>query len=245
MPSPAEQVLGSLAAAHGLDAAARRALIAYVTAVAGWRDANVTGLTDPAEITRTLVGDALALLALEEVAKAGTAPAGPWLDLGSGAGVPGIPLAIALPQVHMVLLESVGKKCAFLRRALAEAGLEGRVEVVCSRSEEHAVGPPGRAAYQRVLARAVGARATLVELAAPLLAPGGLLIVCTSAERAAADEPAATRTAAACALIPRGTTVLAASPLERSVAVLFESAGPPPDRLPRRPGLARRRPLER
>jgi 16S rRNA (guanine527-N7)-methyltransferase len=239
----AAHTLMELAARHGLGEAAARDLAAYVEAVAGWRDANVTGLSDPAEIAGTLVGDALALLDLEEVATAGASPAGPWLDLGSGAGVPGVPLAVALPAVRMVLLESIGKKCAFLRHAVATAGLEGRADVVCARSEQYAAGPPGRAAHEIVLARAVGPLPTVVELAAPLLAPGGRLVVCTTGGRARDEAVAAARTAAACGMTPGRIAPLAASPLEQSAAAFFARTGPLPDRLPRREGLARRKPL--
>jgi 16S rRNA (guanine527-N7)-methyltransferase len=243
MAGTAKQTVEALAARHGLDAAASCALVAYVEAVAGWRTANVTGLTDPDEVARTLVGDALALLELDEIRTAGTATRAPWLDLGSGAGVPGIPLAVALPAVHMTLLESVGKKCTFLVHGRDVAGLDGRADVVCARSEQYSAGPPGRAAHERVLARAVGPLATVVELAAPLLAPGGLLVVCTSAQRATDEEPEAGRAADACGMAPPRIVPLATSPLERSAAVLFESLGPPPGWLPRRAGLARRRPL--
>jgi 16S rRNA (guanine527-N7)-methyltransferase len=243
MADTAQHTLEALAAKHGLDAAACGALVAYVEAVAGWRAANVTALTDPDEVARTLVGDALALLEIEEIRTAGASPQAPWLDLGSGAGVPGIPLAVALPAVHVVLLESVGKKCTFLAHGLAAAGLEGRAEVVCARSEQYSAGPPGRAAHERVLARAVGPLATVVELAAPLLVPGGVLVVCTSAQRAIDEELQAGRAANACGMAPRRIAQLATSPLERSAAVLFESEGPPPGWLPRRAGLARRRPL--
>jgi 16S rRNA (guanine527-N7)-methyltransferase len=245
MAGAARQTLTALAARHGLDGEACRALTAYVEAVAGWRAANVTGLTDPDEIARTLVGDALALLELEEIRVAGASPRGPWLDLGSGAGVPGIPLAVALPAVHAVLLESVGKKCAFLAHGLVAAGLEGRAEVVCARSEQYYPGPPGRAPHETVLARALGPLAPLVEQAPPFLAPGGVLVVSTSAQRAADEERQAGRTAAVCGLAPLRIAPLATSPLERSAAVLFESLGPPPVGLPRRAGLARRRPLDR
>jgi 16S rRNA (guanine527-N7)-methyltransferase len=117
--------------------------------------------------------------------------------------------------------------------------------VVCSRSEHFAAGPPGRTAHERVLARAVGPLATVVELAAPLLAPGGLLVVCTSIERTAQEAPRAERAAETCGLAPRRVVPLASSPLRRSAAVVYESVCPPPDWLPRRAGLARRRPLGR
>lgn len=155
----------------------------------GYRRANVTGARGSAEGVAGLVGDALALLEVAEL----TDPAGPiadarWADLGSGGGLPGIPLALALPDVRLTLIEAVGKKCAFLQDVVAELGLTERVEVACARSEElAATGQPGRGSYAVVLAKAVGPLAVVVELAAPLLRGGGLLVVSKTA--AAASSP--------------------------------------------------------
>jgi 16S rRNA (guanine527-N7)-methyltransferase len=82
-------------------------------------------------------------------------------DLGSGAGLPGLVLAARLPEARIDLIESVSRKCEFLRRAVQRMGL-GNVEVVCERSEAWA-GGAGREAYDAVTARAVGSLATLAE----------------------------------------------------------------------------------
>jgi 16S rRNA (guanine527-N7)-methyltransferase len=235
--------LESLTERAGLSEPARDALASYVDAVVSWRAGNITGLRDRAEIVDTLVGDSLALLAVDEVSAASVASGSTWLDLGSGAGVPGLPLALTVPGIHMTLLDSVSKKCAFLRHAVTATGLEDRARVICSRSEELATRPGERGAYRIVLARAVGPLATLVELAAPLLALDGHLVVCTSAPRAAEESAAAAGAADACGLAPGRTVPLTRSPLDRSVAVILEKAAPTPSWLPRRVGLARRRPL--
>ncbi|MCX6372626.1 MAG: class I SAM-dependent methyltransferase, partial [Actinobacteria bacterium] len=157
-----------LAAAFGLDTAQAAALSRYACLMLAWRRGNVTALRTRAEVVNTLFGDALALLDVPHLReRAGAA----WLDLGAGAGIPGIPLAVALPAAELTVLDSALKKSAFLEAALEAAGLTARAATVCARSEHHAAtGQPGREAYAVVLARAVAPLPALVELAAPLLA---------------------------------------------------------------------------
>ena len=101
----------------------------------------------------------------------------PWLrgeriaDVGSGAGFPGIPLAIVASDRHFALIESTGKKCEFLRHVVADLGL-GNVEVVRDRAETHR--PPLR--FGTVVARAVGPIADLVRRAGHLVTGGGRLL---------------------------------------------------------------------
>ena len=93
------------------------------------------------------------------------------LDVGSGAGLPGIPVAIALPQARVTLLDSSHKKCAFLRQAKTELGL-ANVEVVCDRVENWK--PAGK--FDAVVSRAFSDLADFVAQAQHLVAPGGQLI---------------------------------------------------------------------
>jgi 16S rRNA (guanine527-N7)-methyltransferase len=236
------EALHRLAESHGLDPAQEEALAAYVGAVLAWRGGNVTGLGSADDIAGTLVGDSLALLGLPEL-QAAQAPGASWLDLGSGGGVPGIPLAVALPEVRITLLESIARKCAFLREAVAAAGAGDRVTVECARSERYAAGPPGREAHGLVVARAVGPLATVVELAAPLLAPGGRLLVPTGEERAASELAAGEAAAARCGLRIERVAALSESPVPRSVCVVAARSGDVPAWLPRREGRARTHPL--
>ncbi|MGZ4199481.1 MAG: 16S rRNA (guanine(527)-N(7))-methyltransferase RsmG [Thermoleophilia bacterium] len=168
-------------------------LQAYAALLTSYRRANVTGARGSPAGVAELIDDALALLDVDELARVShDTDRGPWADLGSGGGLPGIPLALALPDVRLTLIEAVGKKCVFLREAVAQAGLTGRVEVACARSEElAAVGSPGRERYALVLAKAVGPLAVVVELASPLLRQGGLLLVSKTAAAAAPSPSAA------------------------------------------------------
>lgn len=171
--------------------------------------------------------------------------AGPgWADLGTGGGIPGLPLAVALPTVRVTLIESVGRKCDFLEAAVATAGLGGRAVVKHARSERlTAAGASARESFVGVLARAVGPLATVVELAAPLLAPGGVLLVSTSAGTAEREEARGEAAAAACGLAPRRVQSLTRSPLRQSVCVIYVKTDPVPAWLPRREGRARSHPL--
>jgi 16S rRNA (guanine527-N7)-methyltransferase len=227
-----------LAAAFGLDAQQAQALGRHADAILAW-PGNITALRSRDEVVTMLLGDSLALLDVPAL------PAdGRWLDLGSGAGVPGLPLAVALPGVHITLLEAASRKCAFLHEALAAAGLELRGRVVCARSEQHAApGGPGREAYDMVLARAVAPLPALVELAAPLLAQGGLLLAAKTAAALPAEAEAARVPAERCGLEAAPPAPLPRSPLAGAVCAVYRKVAPCPAGVPRRPGMAAKRPL--
>ena len=126
--------------------------------------ASLSSVRRPADAWRVHVADSLSGLELVG------SPAR-RADVGAGAGFPGLVLAAALAETRVELIESVSRKCEFIERAVAAAGLENAA-VVCERAETWAAEPPpsgGREAYDVVTARAVGRLATLAELASPLL----------------------------------------------------------------------------
>jgi 16S rRNA (guanine527-N7)-methyltransferase len=195
-----------------------------------WLDALVAGpgltaVRDPGEARRVHVDDALAALQLVE--------RGSVVDVGSGGGSPGIPLAAARSALRFDLLESNGRKCAFLREW--EAAFPN-VRVVCARAEEHARGP-GREAYATAVARALAAPAVAVEWCLPLVAPGGRLVLYVGE----ADEERAARAAAEVG--GRLADAVAVPRTERRRLLVFDKVEPTPERFPRRPGAARKRPL--
>jgi 16S rRNA (guanine527-N7)-methyltransferase len=151
--------------------AASKQLAAFIELLLHWnRVHNLTGVRDRDELLDRHVVESLALEKLID----GEAVA----DIGSGGGLPGIPLAIVLPKVRFTLIESRRKRASFLRHAAATLAL-ANVEVAHSRAEAI---PPRQ--FSTVLARAVAPPGELLEIASPLVAPGGRLVLLTGADKA-------------------------------------------------------------
>lgn len=160
------------AVAH-LPEGARDKLVAYLELLLKWnRTYNLTAIREPARMVTHHVLDALAVLPhLREQTASHSAADLRVLDVGSGAGVPAIPLAIAEPSWHVVALDSSHKKGAFLQQAVIELRLSN-VEVVVARVEDYL--PPAR--FDIVISRAFSDLATFVETSARHLADDGLLV---------------------------------------------------------------------
>ena len=155
-------------------------------------------------------------------------------DLGSGAGLPGLVLAAALPDARVDLIESTERRCEFLRDAI-EAMRLANAAVICERSEDWA-SREGREAYDAVTARAVGRLATLAELASPLLREGGVLAAWKGA-RDPVEERVAARAADRLAMGSLEIRSVQPYPASRDRHIhLLRKNGPTPNGLPRRPG---------
>jgi 16S rRNA (guanine527-N7)-methyltransferase len=196
-----------------------------------WLDAvlagpGLTAARDPAEARRVLVDDALAAAALVEH--------GPVVDVGSGAGSPGIPIAVARPDLHVDLLEAQRRRCDFLRSVVVDVPNAG---VVCARAEEHGRGD-GREAYGTAVAQALAEPPVAVEWCLPLVRPGGMLVLLVG-------EVDADRVAVAAHEVGGGPPELVSLPGSGPGRrlLLVPKTGTTPDRFPRRPGAARKRPL--
>jgi 16S rRNA (guanine527-N7)-methyltransferase len=161
-------------------------------------------------------------------------------DIGSGAGFPGLPLAVALPSARVDLIESVGRKCEFMRRAIDASGIDNAT-VLDARSEDLAAGE-GREAYDAITARAVGRLSTLAELASPLLREGGVLVA-WKGKRDEGEERQLERASGQLAMHLERVLDVGdrAGSKHRHLYVLRKSGPVPPD-LPRRPGMAKKRP---
>lgn len=161
------------------------------------------------------------------------------VDLGAGAGVPGIPLAIARPHVHVTLLDSNGRKCDFMRWVVDEIGL-ANARVVHARAETWG---EGRSRMDVATARALAPLDVVAEYAAPLLKLNGALIAWRG-QRDAAEEAAGARAAALLGLAVEPPLRVEPYPgaHHRHMHILRKVA-PTPDRFPRRDGVARKRPL--
>jgi len=193
-----------------------------------------TTVTDPADGVEAHVADSLDGLRLPAVTMAHSIA-----DLGAGAGFPGLVLAAALPGASVRLVESVGKKCAFIRQAATHAGLTN-VEVTHTRVEDWAEGI-GR--HDLVTARAVAPLGVLVEYAAPLLALDGHLVAWKGA-REAGEEADGVAAAEATGL--ELTEIFVVPPrvgAEHRHLYRFAKIVATPPRFPRRAGMARKRPL--
>jgi 16S rRNA (guanine527-N7)-methyltransferase len=132
---------------------------------------NVTGVRDPDEAWTRHVLDSLTLLALLHDLPDGARV----LDVGSGGGLPGIPLAISLPRARVTLVEATGKKAEFLRRAVHRLGLRN-AKVLQARSEDLARGPVP-ADFDVVCARALALLPAALEMTVPLARPGGRVLL--------------------------------------------------------------------
>ncbi|MBB4661054.1 16S rRNA (guanine(527)-N(7))-methyltransferase RsmG [Conexibacter arvalis] len=160
-------------------------------------------------------------------------------DLGAGAGFPGLPLAVALPKARITLVESIARKCAFISAAARAAAIEN-AEVVAARAEEWADGI-GR--NDVVTARALAPLGVLAEYAAPLLREGGLLVA-WKGRRDDDEERVAAAAAAELGLeIEEIRPVAPYAGADHRHLHLLRKVAPTPARFPRRPGMARKRPL--
>jgi 16S rRNA (guanine527-N7)-methyltransferase len=199
-----------------------------------------SAVRDPEEAWRVHVADSLAGLEVKALRAARRIA-----DVGSGAGFPGIPLAVALPTAGVDLIEATARKCDFMRRAI-EAARITNASVVCVRAETWAAKAPpdgGRESYDVVAARAVGRMSTLAELASPLLVEGGVLVA-WKGRRDPEEEAELMRAADRLAMAP--VTIDWVGPYagsrHRHLHVVRKD-GPTPDGLPRRPGMAKKRPF--
>jgi 16S rRNA (guanine527-N7)-methyltransferase len=179
----------------GFDAAFAEPLLAYLALLARWNQTyNLTAVRDPQEMVGKHLLDSLAM---HPFVDALAARGGALADLGTGPGLPGIPLAIVKPGLKVTLVESNGKKARFLREAVRQLGL---ADVRVAESRIEAVAEPG--AYDAITARALATLPLILELGGHLLKPDGVLLAMKGVYPA--DEIAA---------LPAGWTVTASHPL--------------------------------
>lgn len=199
---------------------------------------NLTAAKSPAEIWRGHVCDSLALLTPLRELSART-----LLDLGSGGGFPGLPIACVRVDIAVTLVEATRKKAAALQRMIRDVQLAG-VRVLCGRAETLAHDPAQRERYDVVTARAVAHLRVLLEYAAGFVRPGGHCLFFKSAGAASEESGEAVDAAEACGLAAAGGYAYQV-PGEAGMRPLlcYRKQSPLSPDLPRSPGRAKKRPL--
>jgi 16S rRNA (guanine527-N7)-methyltransferase len=220
-----------------LSMSARAAIDGHARLMLAWTAAiNLTAIRDPAAVALAHVVDSLSAIPVFRERGAERS-----VDLGSGGGYPGLPIAAALPMTRSLLIEPVAKKARFLSVAIAATGMAQSVEAAPVRAEALAADPRHRGQWPAVTARAVASLAELIELAFPLLTPGGCLVAW---KRGDLDQElaAADRTMRA---LGGGSIEVRSVPvpgLEHHRLVIATAHGRVPAQYPRDPAARKRRP---
>jgi 16S rRNA (guanine527-N7)-methyltransferase len=201
----------------------------YAGLLLDWnRSVNLTGARTMEEILAQIAaGDALLAVPWTGI--------GTVIDIGSGGGLPAVPLALALPQVHFTLLEANTRKCAFLEHVIATLKLPN-VAVAPGRAEEVGRQPALREQFDRAISRAAAPPAVLLELALPFVRPGGDLVAQVSPVDPQLLEPAAR-------LLGGGPPRLERPGDGSGFLLVVPKLGPTPAGFPRRTGVPNHKPL--
>lgn len=238
MTSAAAQLLADTAAAWGfpLDEVQRAQFDIYADELLAWNShTNLTAIRSREDVYVRHFLDSLVL-----AQHWGDAPAS-LVDIGSGAGFPGLPLKILRPQIKLLLLDSVAKKTAFLAHVVDRLGLGG-VRVLTGRAEELGRDPGERERHDLVTGRAVADLRVLVEYGLPLVRVGGRLLAPKGAG-AAEEARAAARAVESLGGAIAGVAPVAIPGLEQRFLVVVEKVRPTDPRYPRAVGLPARKPL--
>jgi 16S rRNA (guanine527-N7)-methyltransferase len=215
----------------------------YYEELVAWNERfNLTAITEFEAVQIRHFLDSLSCLLAEETRKALNRPDARAIDVGSGAGFPGLPLKLACPGLRLTLLEATGKKVTFLEHVVERLGLQ-RVTAIHARAEELAHDPAHREGYDLALARAVADLPVVAEYTLPFCKVGGWLVA-QKGEAGAAEawsaEAAIKRLGGELRRVLH--VELPGLPEDRSLIVV-EKVGPTPEKYPRRAGMPGKRPL--
>ncbi|GJN00184.1 hypothetical protein PR202_ga17598 [Eleusine coracana subsp. coracana] len=222
----------------------------YVEALLDWNQRmNLTAVTDEAEVMTRHVDDSLAMLSpLERAYRARSTSGGgdidgvSLIDVGSGAGLPGLILAVARPSWRFTLLESMRKRCTFLEHAVEVMGLSN-VNVVCDRAENVGQSLDYREAYDIAAARAVAELKVLAEYCLPLVRVGGLFVAAKGHDPHEEIENAKSAVEKLGASMLELCNVESMGPHGQRTAVIYSKERATPKKYPRLPGTPSKMPL--
>ena len=193
------------------------------------RHLNLTRITGEEEAAVQHFADAMLLASVYDI------PSGcRVIDVGTGAGFPGVPLALLRPDIHITMMDASGKKTDFIRTALSDMGIAA--DALCARAEE-AARTPLRESFDIAVSRAVAALPMLLELTVPLIRTGGALAAWKG--ESVDDELAA----ASGALRELSCAVQSRTPVGRGALLIIEKQKPTPDTYPRRFSKIKSQPL--
>ena len=224
----------------------RRAFEIYYRELVAWNEKfNLTAITDYDQVQIKHFLDSLTcLLADEDFTRTICQQSGiRAIDVGAGAGFPGVPLKIVCPGLQLTLLEATGKKVGFLEHIVSRLGLAG-VEVIKGRAEELGRDVAHRERYDLALARAVAELPVLVEYALPFCRLGGLFVAQKGADADAEAKAAEGAMATLGGTLRRIVHLELPHLAEPRSLVVIEKIAPTPEKYPRRPGIPSKRPIK-
>lgn len=221
-----------------LSASQRAAFEIYERELIDWNThQNLTAIADPPQIRIKHFLDSLScILAMKN------SPRQRIIDVGTGAGFPGLPLKIIYPDLHLVLVESVGKKAAFCEHVCRVLGLN-QVEIIQERAEVIGHQPQNRERGDWAVARAVATLPVLVEYLLPLVRRGGFALAMKGENAHAEVQTAQSGIELLGGRLKRLIPVILPGVEEERYLVVIEKVSATPDRFPRRVGIPAKRPL--
>lgn len=202
---------------------------------------NLTAITDYEEVQTRHFLDSLAIYSVLNKSKSHANP--DILDVGTGAGMPGIPLKIALPEMKLTLMEATGKKTEFLNHVVSILGLKN-VEIVTGRAEELAHNADYRARFNIVISRAVAQLAVLAELTLPFCPTGGTVIAPKKGDIQREVEEALKAIDTLGGSLREVSLVELDELFDDRYLVIIDKISPTLDKYPRRPGIPEKRPIK-
>lgn len=214
-------------------------LYRYASLLLNYSEANVIGSKAMEPILSDHVLDSLSCLSVQ-----GAIPAGRVIDVGTGGGLPGIPIAVSYPESEVTLLEATRKKVVFLRSARDQLGLTN-LNVLHARAEDAGVQKGVREQYELATSRALASLPVVLEYCAPLVKPGGKILAMKGRledSELFAGQRAATKVGAEFAEVHRVQLRPELEQKQRKLVVFHKTASTP-NGYPRRVGLAKKRPL--